>query len=170
VVVEDDEEFVAQNRKDSDTTLLFDFNRVKDTIKGLLYDAKLVEHEEKGDLCELLNDSRLRQAVTEVLIEINTPKKIKSHDCLRMLADILRYILTLFVHEKNEYQIDFQLMSSILDSSGFVYIVENRRKTYLTYYMADHGMWTDILAWKECIMMNLNIRMQESNDRLLKRQ
>ncbi len=52
----------------------------------------------------------MRGVMTDILNEINSPKQITNTDCLKVLADILKYILTcnrtfilnyfiVFVHE-----------------------------------------------------------------------
>jgi hypothetical protein len=41
----------------------------------------------------------MRDAISEVLKEVTGPRKIKSLDCLKLLSDVLRFVLALFVHE-----------------------------------------------------------------------
>ena len=80
----------------------------------MIYDSKPISLDEKGEIIHILNDTRVRSAITEVLIDISAPKQVDNLDCLKYISDILRFILTLFVHEK---KIDFQMMSAIVDSS-----------------------------------------------------
>jgi len=50
-------------------------------------------------IIQSLHDSRIRMALTEILGEITTPKRIDNIECLRLISDIIRFVLTLFVHE-----------------------------------------------------------------------
>ena len=106
-------------------------------------------------------------AVTEVLQEIHSPKHVQQIDCLRLMSDLIRFLLTLFVHEK---QIDFELLRAMLESSSMIFYLQNNRKTLLTHLIMDHGIWKDIQAWKECIDANIKIKMKESSERMKKRQ
>lgn len=65
----------------------------------MVYESKPVTLDERGEVISIMNDSAMRVAVTEVLQEINAPKIISNIDCLQLISDILRHILTLFVHE-----------------------------------------------------------------------
>ncbi len=56
----------------------------------------------------------MRIAIKEVLQEITTPKCIYNIECLKMISDILRFVLTLFVHEES---INYELLITILDAS-----------------------------------------------------
>ena len=58
--------------------------------------------------------------MTEILQEITAPKSIENVECLRLIADILRFVLTLFVHEEGA---DYRLLSVILDVSQNMYYV-----------------------------------------------
>lgn len=63
--------------------------------------------------------------MTEILQEINAPKSIENVECIRLIADILRFVLTLFVHEEGA---DYRLLSVILDVSQNLFYVNNKRK------------------------------------------
>jgi hypothetical protein len=62
----------------------------------------------------MMHDSKMRQFMTEILQEITAPKSIENVECLRLIADILRFVLTLFVHEEDA---DYRLLSVILEVS-----------------------------------------------------
>mmetsp|Transcript_20917 Transcript_20917/g.19976 ORF Transcript_20917/g.19976 Transcript_20917/m.19976 type:complete len:89 (+) Transcript_20917:1234-1500(+) len=87
-----------------------------------------------------MHDRRIRPVLAEILGEINSPKLIKSHDCLKLIADIIKFVLTLFVHEGN---IDYKMVYMILESSQFIHCVNNHRKTFLAGILCDHGIWQD---------------------------
>ena len=79
----------------------------------MIYDSKPINDDEKGEIVGIINDSAMRDAITEVLKEITGPRKIKDPDCLKLLSDVLRYVLALFVHEQN---IDYDFISAMLES------------------------------------------------------
>lgn len=84
----------------------------------MIYESKPITMDEKAELVALLNDSKLRFAVTEVLQDIMAPRPVDNMDCLNLLSDLVRFILTLFVHEN---AIDYQLLRAMLESSSYLY-------------------------------------------------
>ena len=62
----------------------------------------------------MMNDKKMRFYFGEILGEVTCPSHIKNIDCLRTLSDIIRFILTLYLHENN---IEYRLFSVILESS-----------------------------------------------------
>ena len=78
---------------------------------------------------------------------------------LRLISDILRFILTLFVHEQDA---DYRLLAVILESSQQLFFISNKRKQNLTYYLLDHGIWQDTGAWRECIEATVKYKIQEA--------
>lgn len=134
----------------------------------MIYDSKPVTIDEKAELVALLNDSKLRFAITEVLQDIMAPRQIDDMDCLNLLSDLMRFILTLFVHESS---IDYQLLRAMLESSSYLYHVSGltKRKSLLTHFIMDHGIWADLNAWKECITINIKDKMDESTERSRRR-
>ena len=110
-----------------------------------------------------MNDSDMRIAMIEVLKEVTAPRRISNLDCLKLMSDVFRYVLALFVHEQN---IDFDLMSALLDSSQNLYFLQNNRKIYLTTFLVDHGIWSNIRMWKECIELNIKSKMHDSTERM----
>ena len=144
-----------------------DYQLVLDKLSQMIYESKPITMEERGEIVHVLNDQRIRESVTEILQDIKAPKRIHNLDCLKLLSDVIRFLLTLFVHEQ---QIDYELLSAILDSSQFLHFLQNNRKIYLTNYIVDHGIWSNnIRAWKECIERNVAMKMQESAERIRRR-
>ena len=111
----------------------------------------------------MMHDSGMRVVMTEILNEITHPKQIKNLECLKLIADVIRFVLTLFVHEEGA---DYRLLSAILDCSQNLYYQHNRRKQTIAYYLVDHGIWCDTGAWRECIEETLKMRMREQAIRL----
>lgn len=57
----------------------------------------------------------------------------------------------------------------MLESSSFIYFVENNRRTLVTHYIWDHGIWRDIDAWRQCIEVNIQDKMAETKERIQRR-
>lgn len=114
-----------------------------------------------------MHDSTIRNLLTEILSEITTPKRINNIECLRLISDIIRFVLTLFVHEQDA---DYRLLSVILDCSSHMYYLDNKRKQSLSYFLLDHGIWSDTGAWRECIEATLKYKMFESVQRIKRRE
>ena len=91
----------------------------------MIYESKAIEIEEKGLIIQLLYDSDQRQNVTEILQEITAPKCIENLETLKLIADILRFVLTLFVHES---EAEPKLLAAILDCSQNLFYQNKKRK------------------------------------------
>mmetsp|Transcript_34714 Transcript_34714/g.25855 ORF Transcript_34714/g.25855 Transcript_34714/m.25855 type:complete len:175 (+) Transcript_34714:964-1488(+) len=113
-----------------------------------LLNSELISLEEKGYLIQLMHDHRLRPVLSELLGEANSSRPLKNFDCLKLLSDLIKFVLTLFVHEGN---VDFKMLYMILESSQHVHYIHNNRKTFLAGLLCDHGIWQDANIWKECI-------------------
>ena len=85
---------------------------------------------------------------------------------MKLLSDIIKFVLTLFVHEEST---DSKLFSAILDCSNNVYFLDGKRKKSLCFYLLDHGIWSDIGSWRDCIDTQLKLKMIESEQRSKKR-
>lgn len=72
-----------------------------------------------------MHNKALRQVVTEVLHDINTQKPLNNLECLKIIADVFKFILTLFVHEQSN---DYKLLYSILDSSHHIFYLSERKR------------------------------------------
>ena len=92
-------------------------------IKKLL-NSEAISLEDKAYLIQLMHNENMRVLIIDSLQEINMPKPIKEFDCLKILADIIKFILTctlfafyafvVFVHEQKN---DFRFLYTILESS-----------------------------------------------------
>ena len=56
----------------------------------------------------------MREIVAEFLKGINSPKLIENADALKTLGELIKYLLTAFVHEKDE---NYKVIYAILHSS-----------------------------------------------------
>jgi len=91
-----------------------DLELLQDKMRLMLHDSALIHLNEKAQIIQMMHDSKMRQFMTEILSEISAPKSIENVECIRLIADILRFVLTLFVHEEGA---DYRLLSVILDVS-----------------------------------------------------
>jgi len=41
---------------------------------------------------------------------------------------------------------------------------------YLTHFLVDHGIWSNVRVWKACIELNIKTKMTDAQERLKKRQ
>jgi hypothetical protein len=92
-----------------------------------------------------MHESKVRDSVAEYLKLISSPKIIDNSEALKTLGELLKYLLTAFVHEKDE---NYKIISAILHSSQLIFHVktsndEKVTKVYLTNYLHDHGIWQE---------------------------
>jgi hypothetical protein len=97
--------------------------------------------------------------MADILSEINQNRQILSYECLKLIADILRFILTLFVHEQ---LYDYRLFYMILECSQYIYYTQKKRKVYLSALLYDHGIWSDMTNWKECIDFIIKLKIDDA--------
>ena len=102
----------------------------------------------------------MRDVLTDILSEITQPQELESFECLKLIADIQRFVLTLFVHED---LLDYKLLYVVLESSQNVYFYkEKKRKVYLSALLSDHGIWSDMNVWKETIDYMLKLKIEDA--------
>lgn len=70
--------------------------------------------DEKSEIISSLHNPNIRDIVSEYLKGINSPKIIENHNALKTLGEILKYLLTAYVHEKDD---NYKVIYSILHSS-----------------------------------------------------
>ncbi len=92
----------------------------------------------------------MRSSLADILAEVGTSiRVIKSEKVLKLLSDVIRFVLTLIVHEDFE---EYRLIWLVLDSSQHIYLqTPNKRKQYLYQMIADHGIWSDLNHWRELL-------------------
>jgi hypothetical protein len=66
----------------------------------MIYDSQPIDDGRRAEIIHLTRNTEHRNAITEVLQELSMPRQVSDLDCVKILADLMRYILTLFVHEK----------------------------------------------------------------------
>lgn len=87
---------------------------------------------------------------------------------MKLLADILRFVMTLFVHEQLT---DYKLLYTVLDSCQLVYfLAAKKRKVYLSTLLSDHGIWSDTANWRETIEYMLRLKIEDANRRHKRRE
>lgn len=46
-----------------------------------------------------MHDQDMRDVLTDIISEINQPIELANYECMKLLADVIRFVMTLFVHE-----------------------------------------------------------------------
>ena len=73
-----------------------------------------IPFDEKEKIISSLHSSSVRDTVADFLKSINSPKVIDNPQCLKTLGEILKYLLTAYVHEKDE---NYKVVYAILHCS-----------------------------------------------------
>ena len=102
----------------------------------------------KNSIIELLHDDKMRKVLSSLLNEVKSPQNIADPTCFRILADVLRYCLSLIAHASTT---DNTLFFSILEVSNNLYQEENGRKKPLSMQLRAHGIWVDCDRWRDVI-------------------
>lgn len=61
-----------------------------------------------------MHNSQCRDAVAEFMKSINSPKVVENGNALKTLGELLKYLLTAYVHEKDD---NYKVIYAILHSS-----------------------------------------------------
>lgn len=104
--------------------------------------------------------------ITESLKAIGTPRCVISLEGLQTLGELIKYLLTAIIHEKD---VNFKVIHAILNVSQLIYFQafpeenqipvkkkKNLQKHYLTQYVNDHGIWQEENIWKSVLQKVLN--------------
>jgi len=73
--------------------------------------------DEKAKIIALLHDKQQQQVLSSVLLQIISPRQLQSMECLKLLGDIIKFVLTLVVHEDSYDLNDYKLIAAVLDCS-----------------------------------------------------
>jgi len=66
----------------------------------MLFESKPITIEQKGVLISFMHSKLMRDTLADILGEIGTSaRQIATNEVLKLIADIIRFVLTLFVHE-----------------------------------------------------------------------
>lgn len=87
-------------------------------VRALILQQQVISIEDKGHIIHMLHDQRMRAILTDLLAEVTGPKRIENIEVLRITADIMRFVLTLFVHDEFS---DPKLFGAILESASHIY-------------------------------------------------
>ena len=94
--------------------------------------------------------------------------ELANYECMKLLADVLRFVMTLFVHEQLS---DYKLLYMVLESSQLVhYMAARKRKVYLSSLIADHGIWGDSNNWRDMIEYMIRLKMEDAYRRRKRRE
>lgn len=58
-----------------------------------------------------MHDAKVRDSIAELFRNITAPKAIENGEALKTLGELVKYMLTAFVHEKDEnYKVIFSIL------------------------------------------------------------
>ena len=115
-----------------------------------------------------MHDQEMRDTLSDIVSEINQPVELANYECIKLLADVLRFVMTLFVHEQLS---DYKLLYMVLESSQLVhYMAARKRKVYLTSLIADHGIWGDSNNWRDMIEYMIRLKIEDAHRRKKRRE
>ena len=110
-----------------------------------------------------MHDYNMRCCLTDIISEINQPLHFENYECMKLLADILRFVMTLFVHEELT---DYKLLYTVLDCCQMIYfLAAKKRKVYLSALIYDHGIWSDMSNWRDTIDYIIRLKMEDAQRR-----
>ena len=102
----------------------------------------------------------MRDSLSDLLTDYNSAHRLHNYECLKLIADILRFVLTLFVHEQLT---DYKLLYTVLECSCQVYYAsEKKRKVFLNSLLYDHGIWGDMANWRETIDYMMRLKLEDA--------
>ena len=157
-----DFESSKEDKKDTDS---FNDNKnfVTNAIEGL-FQGKEMPPDEQLKVFELLHESYISATLSNHLNSIKSPRKLESLNILKSLAEIIKYLITVSIHDK---QNDFDIILHVLGCSQFIYAIDNvsLRKILLTHLIKDHGIWQDISKWILWIYRVIENKRQEFQTR-----
>lgn len=87
---------------------------------------------------------------------------------MKLIGDIIRFILTLSVHEQ---LVDNRLLYTVIDSAQYIYFIgAKKRKFYLYELLSDHGIWNDFVAWSDTIEFYITSKIDNATARKKRRE
>lgn len=92
----------------------------------MLFESKPITIEQKGVLISLMHTEVMRETLADLLSEVGTSvRQIASYEVLKLIADVIRFVLTLFVHENFD---EYRLLYTILDSSSHIFCIKTKKR------------------------------------------
>lgn len=118
---------------------------VEDAINAL-FAGTLISKEKQLQIFEMLHERYICVSLASLLNQITSPRKMASIDHLRCLGEIIKYLITIQVHDK---QNEADIINSVLNTSQliFAFCEERPKKRLLTSIIKDHGVWQDNQKW-----------------------
>ncbi len=88
-----------------------DREKLKFYLQSLVVLGEDISFEEKSDIIKSLHDRSIRETVAAFLREVTSPRMIRNPNALKTLGELLKYLLTAFVHERDD---DYKCIYAIL--------------------------------------------------------
>ena len=150
-----------EKKVDKQETDQFNENKsfVYAAIEGL-FSGQELDTEAQLKVFELLHENYIGVIVANYLNKINSPRKLASVELLKSLSEIIKYLITVAIHDKHN---DFLIIHAVLGCSQSVYAIDdsNMKKILLTHNLRDHGVWQDISKWILWIYKVIENKRQE---------
>ena len=70
--------------------------------------------DQKGEVIQAMHNSQIRDSISETIKIINSPKLIENGDTMTTLGEVIKYMLTAFIHEKDD---NYKVIYSVLHVS-----------------------------------------------------
>ena len=136
-------------------------------VRGLIFKQEGLETEKLLYVKGLMQQLEMREVLLEALLEVGcNVRQVKSETCFKSIAEILRFVLTLYQHEE---LVENKLLYTILQTSCSLYILPKKRKTYLYTLLQDHELWTSNTPWQRLIKNELKTKIDAANERRKRR-
>ena len=113
-------------------------------------------------MIQLMHHEPMRIRFVEVLNEAGStnPRKVTQYECLKLASHIIKYILTILVHEQLQAH---RMLFTIMDSAQRIFFLkEGGRKVFLATLLADHGIWFEYERWSCCIVDQINFKIEDA--------
>ena len=111
------------------------------------------------------HEKEVRMQLTENMKAIGTPRQVVSLEGLRTLGELIKYLLTAIIHEKD---VNFKVIHAILNVSQLLYYQSYEKieikgkdskpittyklqKSYLTTFVNEHGIWLEETIWRNVL-------------------
>ena len=120
---------------------------MREKLTALVEEGEILDMEEKILVIKHMHTSEIRNTMSSFFSRYATvPTCLQSPLALKTLAEITKYLLTACVHDRDK---DYKIIYGILLASQNLFAhQENRKKTFLTALIRDHGIWQDLNKWR----------------------
>jgi len=117
--------------------------RFKKLIYQLVVESRLMSISELDFALDHLQQSQIRQSLSEFMQAFTSPRNVRDEKCLEMFGEIIRAVIDLLCEDKDNSNL--RELNSIMHSSQLLFTFKNETnrmtKVYLHQYISDHEIW-----------------------------